>query len=111
MTKKQEIENKKNTATQDLSWVIIKPRITEKASITPEVSNAFVFEVSPDANVYQVKAAITEIYKVKPVKVNIAKIPLKEVSRRRSKGTKVGHKGGGKKAYVYLKKGDRIEFV
>jgi len=96
---------------KDLSWVLKKPRITEKSTILPETSNAYVFEVSPKANKTDVKAAISEKYKVDPVKVNIMPIPTKKVSRRRSRGSVLGTKGGGKKAYVFLKKGDKIEFV
>jgi len=48
---------------------------------------------------------------VSPVKVNIAKEPRKMVTRRRRSGTTSGYKTGNKKAYVFLKKGDTIQFV
>ena len=51
--------------------------------------------------------AVEKIYKVVPKKVNMCKIPRKAVGIRRGKG----FKGGGKKAIVYLKKRDKIEFV
>lgn len=101
----------KITPDTNLSWVLRQTRITEKASITPETVNAYVFEVHPDANSIQIKKAIQDTYKVKPIKVNTLRIPSKKVSRQRKKGVRKGVKGGGKKAYVYLKKGDRIEFV
>jgi large subunit ribosomal protein L23 len=96
---------------KDVSWVLVKPRITEKSTITPEKVNAYVFEINKDATSIDVKAAIYAVYKVAPVKVNITKIPTKEVSRQRRGASKKGFKQGGKKAYVYLKKGDKIEFV
>jgi ribosomal protein L23 len=51
--------------------------------------------------------AITELYKVTPVKVNITKLPAKIIFTR----GKAGRKSAVKKAIVYLKKGDKIEFV
>ena len=94
----------------DLSRVLIRPRITEKAAIVAEESNAYTFEIDVRATKEMVKAAVQEIYKVTPVKVAIAKIQDKKV-RVRGQRAKTGVRSGGKKAYVYLKKGDRIEFV
>ena len=51
--------------------------------------------------------AVAEIYKVVPVKVNIINLPAKKVFAR----GKAGRKSGVRKASVYLKKGDKIEFV
>jgi ribosomal protein L23 len=45
------------------------------------------------------------IYKVNPVKIAVVTINSKSVISRRN--GKKGTKGGGKKAYVYLKKGDK----
>ncbi|MCB9805717.1 50S ribosomal protein L23 [Candidatus Nomurabacteria bacterium] len=97
--------------TGDFSWVLKKPRITEKATIIPETLNAYVFQIDPRAQMEDVKKAIQSIYKVTPRKVNITKIPSKKVVRRKRTGTSRGFKSGGKKAYIYLKKGDKIEFV
>lgn len=87
--------------------IIKNPRITEKASDKIEKENAFVFDVTDGANKTEIKKAIFDIYKVKPTRVNITTVPKKVVF---SKGKK-GVKSGGKKAVVYLKKGDKIEFV
>lgn len=95
---------------RDLSWVLRGPRVTEKGAIVAEASNAYTFNIHPDANKTDVKSAIETIYKVVPTKVAIAKVPSKKVQVRGKRG-KLGVKSGGKKAYVYLKKGDRIEFV
>jgi len=89
-----------------LEKVILGPRITEKASDKAE-ENVYVFEVSSRANKIQIKEAIKNIYKVNAVKVNIAKTPSKTVFSRGKKGVK----SGGKKAYVYLKEGDKIEII
>lgn len=86
--------------------VILKPHITEKAaSITSE--SAYTFVVAPTANKQEVKKAVREIYNIEPVRVNIVNIPSKRVTQRGRRGVKSGYK----KAIVYLKKGDRIEFV
>jgi large subunit ribosomal protein L23 len=88
------------------SNIIKNPRITEKASVLAE-QNVYVFDVLKSANKTEVKKAIIEIYKVHPVKVNISSVPIKQVLTR----GKVGKRGGGKKAVVFLKKGDKIELI
>ncbi len=101
---------KATTTKKDLTWVIRNPRITEKAALKAE-KGTYVFEVNTDATKNDVVLAIAENYKVTPVSVNIAKIPAKKVVRRKATGVKTGYKVGRKKAYVYLKKGDTIQFV
>jgi large subunit ribosomal protein L23 len=99
-----------STSNKDLTWVLKKPRITEKAALKAE-AGVYVFEVSKDATKSQIAEAVAEIYKVTPVAVNIAKTHAKKVVRRKTTGTTTGYKSGIKKAYVYLKKGDTIELV
>ncbi len=85
---------------------IKNPRVTEKASYAFE-HNVYTFNVAKSANKEEIKKAIFSLYKVKPVKINILPIPYKNII---SKGKK-GVRGGGKKAVVYLKKEDKIEFI
>jgi len=89
-----------------LSGLVRRPRITEKASMLAE-SNAYAFEVSADATKATVATAIRELYNVEPIKVAILKIPTKQVIVQNKKG----QKRGGKKAYVYLQKGQTIELT
>lgn len=92
----------------DLSSVIIKPRITEKA-VRQNDQNVYTFVVRKDANKHTVADAVKTLFKVTPVKVNIVnKSPRQFMSR--SKGRMQTQKGM-KKAYVYLKKGDRIDLA
>lgn len=98
---------KGTSAGLNIENVILKPRITEKTVTATDVANAYTFEINPLANTRDVAAAIEKIYKVIPVKVNITRIPRKAVGVRRGKG----FKSGGQKAIVYLKKGDKIDFV
>jgi large subunit ribosomal protein L23 len=86
--------------------IIKNPRVTEKASFAQEQS-VYTFDISASANKTEIKKAIFALYKVKPIKINVLTVPRKSIM---SKG-KAGVKGGGRKALVYLKKGDKIEFV
>ena len=93
---------------RDLSSIIVKPRITEKA-VGKSGQNVYTFVVRKDATKYDVRDAIKQLYSVTPVKVNIVnKAPRQYMSR--SKGRKVTE-AGMKKAYVYLKSGDSISIV
>ncbi len=98
----------KNTK-KDLSSVLKKPRITEKGAIISGINNVYPFDISLDATKKDIIEAVKMIYKVTPVKVAVLTVPSKTVVSR--KNGKKGIKSGGKKAYVYLKKGDKIEFV
>ena len=90
----------------DYTQIINNGRVTEKA--TDAIGGkAYVFNVSPLANKKEVAKAVFAIYKVRPVKVNILKIPRKATFAKGRKGAK----GGGKKAVVYLKPEDKIEFI
>lgn len=78
-------------------------RITEKSAIGAE-KGIYTFNVDRSANKSEIKKAIKMLYNVQPMKVNIVQITEKAVLRRGIEGTKQG----GKKAVVYLKKGDKI---
>ena len=89
-----------------MTTILKNPRVTEKASMASE-QNVYTFDISSSANKTEIKKAIFALYKVHPVKVNVLSVPKKNTM---SKG-KAGTKGGGRKAFVYLKKGDKIEFI
>ena len=93
-----------------MSDVILKtiknPRVTEKVS-NASAQNVYTFNIAVSANKKEVEKAVFSLYKVKPVKVNVLPVPRKKIM---SKG-KVGIRGGGRKAFVYLKKGEKIEFI
>lgn len=86
--------------------IIKNPRITEKASFAMG-QNVYTFDISAGANKTEIKKAIFTLYKVKPIRVNVLRVPKKKVMSR----GKMGIRGGGRKALVYLKAGDKIEFV
>ncbi len=87
---------------------IIKPRITEKAAILGE-KNVYTFEIKKGTTKFDVRNAIKALYNVTPTRVNIVnKQPRHSMSRSRGRDM-MEH--GLRKAYVYLKEGDRIELV
>ena len=94
------------TTSADLTWVLIKPRITERAAVLSE-KKVYVFEVADKANKRQIKEAIAIKFGVLPVKINTVVTKPKAVVRRGRHATKAGFK----KAYVYLNPADTIEFV
>jgi large subunit ribosomal protein L23 len=89
--------------------VIINPRVTEKTSsiMGADGASVYAFNVREDATKGKVKDAVKALYKVSPVKVSILPVPKKT---KLTKG-KMGVSGGGRKAYVYLKKGDKLEIA
>ncbi len=93
---------------RNIGSVIMKPRITEKAALLGE-QNVYTFEVQKGATKFEVRDAIKALYNVTPVKVHMVhKRPRHFMSRSRGRDM-MEH--GLQKAYVYLKKGDRIELV
>ena len=93
---------------ENIARVLVNPRITEKATMGIE-KGVYVFDVVPDANKKQIKEAIKLIYKVDAAKVHVTTI-AKKTKRNARTGIK-GVRSGGKKAYVYLKKGDKITLM
>jgi large subunit ribosomal protein L23 len=89
----------------DLAHVLRHARITEKATMHSQDS-VYTFNVSESANKRDIMAAIRKLYEVTPRKVRIVPVPSK--TKRSMRTGKVGMKKGGKKAYVYLKKGETI---
>ena len=88
--------------------ILISPRITEKGAYLAE-QGAYVFNVAVLASKKDIAKAIKEIYKVSPRKVTLIRVPSKRVMTR---GTnRMGATAGGKKAYVFLKKGEKIELA
>jgi large subunit ribosomal protein L23 len=91
------------------SSVILGARITEKAANLAE-KNGYTFNVAPNANKSEIKKAIKAMYKVTPIAIRTVTMSKKVTTPRGRRG-RMGTTGGGKKAYVYLKKGDTIEVL
>ena len=92
-------------ARNDLSHVLKNPRITEKATMRQE-GGVYTFDVALRATKSEIRDAIRVLYGVQPRKVHVVPVPSKQ---KRSVRTGIqGVARGGKKAYVYLKKGETI---
>lgn len=86
--------------------LLINPRITEKSAIFAE-KGVYTFNVAQNANKNEIKKAIKFVYGVTPERISVTQIAKKTVTRRGVTSVKQG----GKKAVVYLKKGDKITFA
>ena len=89
----------------EITSVIREPRVTEKATMH-SAAGVYVFDISERATKRDVIRAVALLYKVTPRKVAIAPVPTK--MRRNMRTGKYGMTRGGKKAYIYLKKGEAI---
>jgi len=88
--------------------VIIRPYLTERATALGErPAPVYTFVVTAPATRRAVARAIEEIYKIRPRRVNIINAPGK---RRLVRG-RLGRRPGFKKALVYLRAGEKIDFV
>lgn len=88
---------------RNLADLIIKPLVTEKATLLME-QNQYVFEVVPKATKPDIKAAIESLFDVKVTSVNTARPPRK----KKRVGRFLGFKPQIKRAIVTLKAGDSI---
>ena len=92
-----------------LETLLKSPHVTERSSALSfnEDHPVYTFVVADSANKATVRLAIEKLYSVKPVRVNIINIPPRQIFARGKRGQKPGFK----KAMVFLKKGDKIDFV
>lgn len=86
--------------------VLAKPHITEKAGDLT-AKNQYVFEIFPQANKFEVKRAVEDLYGVDVEGVRIINIPRKQ---KIFKGRR-GWRGGYKKAIIKIKEGQKIEVL
>ena len=88
---------------RDLPDLIVKPIVTEKATILLE-QNKYVFDVVIKATKPEIKAAIEALFSVEVTKINTHRPPRK----KRRVGKFMGYKPHYKRAIVTLKEGDTI---
>jgi large subunit ribosomal protein L23 len=86
--------------------VIQAPLISEKGSLLAESTQQVLFKVRPDANKIEVKKAVETLFKVKVVKIRMARY----LGKIRRVGRSMGRRPQWKKAYVTLREGDKIDF-
>lgn len=91
-----------------LSDVIRAPWLSEKALIATE-KGMYAFAIPKDATKRDVAFAVRKIFNVAPRKIRIVNLPAKRVSLRTRRG--IGMRSVRRKAYVFLKKGETIQFA
>ena len=84
--------------------VIKRPMVTEKAVGKKEAEQTLCFEVVPDANKTQIKAAVEQLFKVKVEEVRTVSM----TGKLRRRGRFSGYRPDWKKAYVRLKEGEKM---
>jgi large subunit ribosomal protein L23 len=84
--------------------VIRRPLVTEKGVDKKDNERTLCFEVAPDANKTQVKAAVEKLFKVKVSEVRTAMFD----GKLRRRGKFAGYRSDWKKAYVRLKAGEKV---
>ncbi len=92
----------------DLSQVLIKPIITEKAYAAQE-KGKYAFKVNKNTTKIQVKEAFEKYYGIKPTGVNIVITKLK--SRTAGRGRVIKKRTSDKRAIITLPKGKTIDFA
>lgn len=89
---------------KDLYQVIRRPLITEKSTAARETQHAVCFEVHRDATKPEIKKAVEGLFSVKVDAVRVLNVHGK-VKRQ---GRHSGRRPDWKKAYVVLKKGEKM---
>lgn len=89
----------------DAFHIIKKPLVTEKSTALQEDGNWLAFQVHPDANKIEIKAAVEKIFNVTVLQVNTLNVQ----GKTKRFGKNVGVSKGWKKAMLRLKDGDKIE--
>lgn len=84
--------------------IIIRPLVTEKTTYLREKFNKYTFVVQKSATKISIAKAISEMFDVKPIKVNVVNVAGKMKRVR----YKYGLTSSYKKCVVTLKQGDKI---
>jgi large subunit ribosomal protein L23 len=84
--------------------VIRRPIVTEKAVLKKDETGTLCFEVSPDANKTQIKAAVQKVFGVKVADVKT----VNNAGKLRRRGRFSGYRSDWKKAYVRLAAGEKM---
>ena len=86
--------------------ILLRPVMTERATVLQERFNQVAFQVALKANKDQIRSAVEGLYDVTVTKITTMIVHGK--TKRR--GTKIGKRSNWKKALITLKQGDVIDF-
>ncbi len=89
---------------KDPRQIILRPVITEKSTRLKVANHEICFEVAPDANKIEIKAAVEHLFKTKVADV---RTEAKHGKNRRV-GRNVGRTRDWKKAFVRLREGEKM---
>ncbi len=84
--------------------IIRRPLITEKGTTKKEAERTLCFEVAPEANKVQIRAAVEKLFKVKVETVRTVNI----AGKKRGRGMYESYLPDTKKAYVKLEPGQKV---
>lgn len=87
--------------------VILAPHVSEKSTVSAEMSNTLVFKVATDANKTEIKSAVESLFEVEVDGVRTVNVK----GKTKRHGMRMGKRKDWKKAYVTLKEGHDIDFV
>ena len=88
----------------NMHQVLRRPLVTEKGVAKKDEESTLCFEVAPDATKTEVKTAVEKLFKVKVSEVRTANFD----GKLRRRGRFAGYRSDWKKAYVRLKKGEKV---
>jgi len=85
--------------------VLIRPLLTEKITAIREIKNSVAFAVDRRATRIDIRRAVEKVFSVKVDSVNVANVKGKQ----KRQGRYLGKRADWRKAFVTLKKGEKIE--
>lgn len=89
--------------------ILIKPIITEKATLESELRNCFSFQVNTKANKVEIKKAVEAAYGVSVEKVRTINVRPDRKTKFTKTGIQHGKTNAVKKALVQLAEGETID--
>jgi large subunit ribosomal protein L23 len=87
--------------------ILLSPRVTEKTSLVGDQSNQYVFEVAPDADKAEIRAAVEELFEVNVESVRVVNVKGKNKTFK----LRPGRRNNWKKAYVRIQEGQTLDFL
>lgn len=87
--------------------VVIARLISEKGVLQKERDNKYLFRVAPEANKFEIKWAVEQLFKVSVT--GVATMVVRGKTKRFGFRREEGKRPNWKKAIVTLKKGEKIE--
>ena len=89
--------------------ILIKPIITEKATMNSELNNCYTFQVNKKANKVEIKKAVEAAYGVSVEKVRTINVRPDSSTKHTKTGIQNGKTNAVKKAIVQLAEGEMID--